>query len=114
MSLLERSLSDYNENLSRASNEMHEFINIVKDKIRPYLGQKEAYNLPSQFETFNPKKISVISKEDLIEISKNPDFQQLLFEANFKLKSNINRINNLLLTQNNNLRNLIIKELKSY
>ena len=112
--VVRKELMDYNENLSRTSNEMHEFINIVKDKIRPYLGQKEVYNLPSQFETFNPEKINMISKDDLIEISKNPDFQQLLFEANFKLKSNINGIDNLLLTQNNKLRNLIIKELKSY
>ncbi len=111
---IRKELIDYNENISTSSTEMDEFINIVKDKIRPYLGLKEVYNLPSQFETFSTKESNMISKDDLIAISRNPDFQQLLFEANFKLKSNINGIKNMLLTQNSNLRNLITNELKNY
>ena len=111
---IRKELIDYNENLNRGLIEMNEFISIVKDKIRPYLGQKEVYNLSSQFETLDTNDINMLSKDDLIKISKNSDFQQILFEANFKLKSNINGIKNKLLTQNSSLRNLITNELKNY
>lgn len=111
---IRKELIDYNENLNRGFTEMNEFISIVKDKIRPYLGQKEVYNLSSQFETQDSKNVNMVSKDDLIKISKNSDFQQILFEANFKLKANINGINNKLLTQNSRLRNSIINELKTY
>ena len=109
---IRKELIDYNEDLNMGVIEMNEFISIVKDKIRPYLGQKEAYNLSGQFETLDADKVTMISKEDLIKISKNTDFQQILFEANFKLKSNINGFKNHSLTLNSRLRNLIINELK--
>ena len=111
---IRKELIDYNEDLNKGLTEMNEFISIVKDKIRPYLGQKEAYNLSSQFETLDAEKVNIISKENLMKISKNTDFQQILFEANFKLKSNINGIKNEILTRNSILRSLIINELKNY
>ncbi|EDP71548.1 hypothetical protein FBALC1_03652 [Flavobacteriales bacterium ALC-1] len=111
---IRKELIDYNEDLNKGLIEMNEFISIVKDKIRPYLGQKEVYNLSSQFEALDANDVNMLSKNDLIKISKNSDFQQLLFEANFKLKSIINGLKNKLLTQNNSLRNLIINELKAY
>jgi len=45
---IRKELIDYNEDLNLGVIEMNEFISIVKDKIRPYLGLKEAYNLESQ------------------------------------------------------------------
>jgi hypothetical protein len=111
---IRKELIDYNENLQKGLTERNEFISIVKDKIRPYLGKKEAYNLSSLFEALNKDDVNMLSKDDLIEVSKNSDFQQILFEANFKLKSNINGLKNKLLTQNSDLRNLITNELKNY
>jgi Ca2+-binding EF-hand superfamily protein len=111
---IRKELIDYNEDLNKGLIEMNEFISIVKDNIRPYLGQKEVYNLSSQFEALDANDVNMLSKNDLIKISKNSDFQQLIFEANFKLKSIINGLKNKLLTQNNSLRSLIINELKAY
>nr|WP_282043657.1 DUF6090 family protein [Winogradskyella flava] len=111
---IRKELMDYNEDLNLGVIEMNEFVGIVKDKIRPYLGQKEAYNLSSQFETQDLEKVNMITKEDLIKISKQVDFQQILFEVNLKLKSNLYHIKNESLRRNSRLRNLIINELKTY
>ncbi len=112
--IIRKELIDYNEDLNLGIIEMNEFASIVKDKIRPYLGQKEAYNLSSQFEILDAEKVNMITKEDLIKISKQVEFQQILFEVNLKLKSNLYHIKNESLTRNSRLRSLIINELNNY
>jgi len=111
---IRKELIEYNDNLNRGSLEMNEFSSIVKDKIRVYLGEKKVYNISSLFENSDEVKVNMISKSDLIRMSRNSDFQQILFEANFKLKSNIGGIETILIPQNSDLRKLIINELKTY
>jgi hypothetical protein len=55
---------------------------IVGNQIRGYLRQKEAHNLSFTFGNNG----ETVNKTLLIEISKEPQFQQLLFESNIKTK----------------------------
>ena len=72
-----------------------EFEKMVRERIRIYFGKINLHNLSAWFETEKrlnyssdiPQKI--ISPQDLVEISKTPEFQQLLFEASIKCNESI-------------------------
>ena len=105
-------LSNYIDRLEKIFITDNEYSTVVKN-IRKFLGQKGVYDLTNLFENKDPQKLILLSKEDLIEISKGKEFQQLLFEAHYKLKSSIGELNDLIIA-NNMLIELIIDELKTY
>jgi hypothetical protein len=87
----------------------HEFHSIVKSKFRPFLGQQRMYNVSEMLDS----QSNMISSDDLIELSKNEDFQQLFFEAYIKL-SGSKRWLPILIDNNNLLIENIKSELKKY
>jgi hypothetical protein len=89
--------------------DVKEFGSIIKDKIRVFIGQQGMYNVSQQFEDNS----GVISAENLIALSKDKDFQQLLFEANLKLRGTKRRVSKLIL-ENNLLTEKVKSELEKY
>jgi hypothetical protein len=73
-----------------------ELDDIIKSKMRVYLGQKKLYNLNNWFEnksnisSVNNLKFDFIDKVELMTLAKDPEFQQILFEASLKVDNNIN------------------------
>ena len=99
---------------------MEEAVNLLQEiiikNVRPYLGKKELFNLSAILENKNNNlngnsKVDLITKENLIAISKVPQFQQLLFESNLKL-SDAEYFLRLAIKQNNKLKDIIKSELK--
>ena len=107
-----KQLSDYLDRLEKIFITDNEYSTVVKS-IREFLGQKGVYDLTNLFENKDPENLIFLSKEDLIEISKDKDFQQLLFEAHYKLKSSISELNDLI-NANDKLVELVINELRHY
>ncbi len=107
-------LIHYNTQLEYTSVVNDEFIDIIKS-IRAFLGEQEAYNLPSVLETsaghLNFAQL-LLTEETLTRLAKRKDFQQLLFEANLKLKYLCSGLTTIA-TENIILKDLIIKELNS-
>ncbi len=93
-----------------------ELEDIIKNKMRVYLGTKKMYKLTNWFEnksnnfSIDTLTFDFIDKEDLISLSKEPEFQQLLFEASLKIDNNIN-ILKVLIKQNAHLISVIKSEL---
>jgi len=93
-----------------------EFADLIRDRIRVYLAEKNIHQLSNWFENQSHDTKGVfnadfIDKADLIHLSKSPDFQQLLLEASIKSKNtefNIERV----LSQNQKLKEVIQNELK--
>ena len=73
-----------------------EFQDMVRERMRIFLANNNLHNLSGWFES--EKKLNyvsdnlkrIISSEDLVKISKNPEFQQLLLEASLKVNETIN------------------------
>lgn len=100
----------------RAMSEMEEVYgelgDVIKNRIRIYLGEKNLYNLPGWFDGGKDFYTSEILKErDLRAISKKAEFQQILFEANLKIYDCKNRLNSLI-EHNNKLKEAIISSLQ--
>ena len=93
------------ENIDESLNQLKD---IVGNQIRGYLRQKEVHNLSSAFGNND----GAVNKTLLIEISKEPQFQQLLFESNIKTKEVAFFIERAL-KQNSILKNVISKEIKN-
>jgi hypothetical protein len=71
-----------------------EFADVIKNRMRVFLGDKNMYNLSGWFEhkdmTYKGGiSQSFIKKENLPELSKTPEFQQLLLEASIKCNESI-------------------------
>ncbi|NNL82590.1 MAG: hypothetical protein HKP28_04315 [Winogradskyella sp.] len=97
------------DNIDESLNQLKD---IVGNQIRGYLGQKEVYNLSSAFGNgILAIYDKTVNKTLLIEISKEPQFQQLLFESNIKTKEVAFFIARAL-KQNSILKNVISKEIK--
>jgi hypothetical protein len=92
-----------------------EFDAVIHDRMRIFLGTKEFHNLSNWFEnqsTYISEGITqdIISREDLISLSRMTEFQQLFFEASIKLSDVLHTIK-ILIDQNKNLISTIEREL---
>jgi len=89
---------------------------VIKTKMRIYLGNKKMYKLTSWFENKYKNTAVVdlsydfIDSSELIAISKDAEFQQILFEASLKIANNIDVLE-ILITQNAHLISVIENEL---
>ena len=89
---------------------------VIKTKMRIYLGNKKMYKLTSWFENKYKNTAVVdlsydfIDSSELIAISKDAEFQQILFEASLKIVNNIDVLE-ILITQNAHLISVIENEL---
>jgi len=94
-----------------------EFADVIKNRMRIFLGDKNMYNLSGWFEykdmTYRGGiSQSFIKKENLPELSKTPEFQQLLLEASIKSEESLTALN-ALMEKNKKLIALIEKSLKN-
>ncbi len=63
-----------------------EFKTVIKDRMRIFLAQKEIHDLAKWYTTIEDPRTQFINREDLITLSKDGQFQQLLLEASIKLR----------------------------
>lgn len=61
-----------------------ELADIIRNKMRVYLGEQNLYDLANRFEPNQPEN-EFIKRDGLIKVATFPEFQQILFEADFKL-----------------------------
>jgi hypothetical protein len=93
-----------------------QFSDLVEKRIRVYLADKKVHQLSNWFDNkaFKTKgeiSIDFIDKTDLSQLSKTPEFQQLILEASIKSKNTEFNIETVL-TQNQKLKEVIINELE--
>ena len=94
-----------------------EFQDMVRERMRIFLADNNLHRLSGWFES--EKRLNyvsdnlqkIINPEDLVKISKNAEFQQLLLEASLKVNETINVLN-VLMDNNEKLIALIEKTLK--
>jgi len=93
-----------------------EFQDLVRERMRVFLADNNLHNLSAWFES--EKRLNyvnhnqkIINPEDLVKISKNPEFQQLLLEASLKVNETITVLN-VLMDNNEKLINLIENSLR--
>lgn len=106
----------YFRNIKNMEYSYREFEEIVREKIRPYLGDKSVQNLSMWFE--NERKLSdngkyenLISPKELASLSKEKDFQQLLLESSIKCEETFDALQ-ILIVQNKHLMQVITENLK--
>ncbi|PJB18813.1 MAG: hypothetical protein CO117_06955 [Flavobacteriaceae bacterium CG_4_9_14_3_um_filter_33_16] len=109
-------IQNYFRSMNMVSDGKTEFEDIVY-KIRAFIRNKKLHNTKAWFESKRDLKLTeinnqIITKEDLLLLAKDPDFQQLLFESNIKLIEAKNSFENLI-TSNENLIQLIVTHLKN-
>ncbi len=105
---LRNEMGDYFRIMNNTIRIEQKFRSFVEDRVRPYLGSKELFDLNVLFED---GKIG-IDKGGLIAISKVSEFQQILYEAYVKCK-NIQDFLGILMTQNSKLKDQIYNEIRS-
>ena len=93
-----------------------QFSDLVEKRIRVYLADKKVHQLSNWFDNkaFKTKgeiSIDFIDKTGLSQLSKTPEFQQLILEASIKSKNTEFNLETVLI-QNEKLKELIQKELK--
>lgn len=106
----------YFRNMKDMDDVYSELEDIIKTKMRVYLGDKKMYKLTNWFENKHKNtaiedlSYDFIDNEELIVLSKDIEFQQILFEASLK---NVNAIDilEILIKQNAHLIQVIEKEL---
>lgn len=92
-----------------------EYAGLLENRIRVFLADKKVHHLSNYFgNQENSVKGAVpldfVDKAGLILLSKTPEFQQLLLETSIKTKNTASNIE-IVLTQNEKLKELIKKEL---
>ncbi|TXE18803.1 hypothetical protein ES692_04955 [Psychroserpens burtonensis] len=91
---------------------------VIKNKMRIFLGTKKMYKLTNWFEnkykntTVQDLSYDFIDSAELIALSKDTEFQQILFEASLKIVNNIDVLE-LLIKQNAKLIRVIENELNT-
>lgn len=104
-----RKMKDMDDNYS-------ELILVINNKMRVYLGQKKMYKLPNWFENKykNTAKedlsFEFIDSEELKALSRDVEFQQILFEASLKVVNSTDFLE-ILIKQNAHLIGVIENEL---
>jgi hypothetical protein len=71
-----------------------EFSELIKSRMRPYLGEKGLYNLDSRFADPS-SNVEMVNREEFIIMAKTDEFQQIFFECNLKLSELIGHFNTL-------------------
>jgi len=84
-----------------------EFRKIIEDRIRVFLGEKGLYKLESLYKNNS----NFIDVNELIDLAKTNQFQQLLFEAKLKLE-NLNSLLIDIINKNEELKHTINNQLK--
>lgn len=106
----------YFRNMKDMDDVYSELDGVIKTKMRFYLGYKKMYKLTNWFENkyknTATKDLSYdfIDGAELIALSKEAEFQQILFEASLKIVNNIDVLE-ILIKQNANLISVIENEL---
>lgn len=93
-----------------------EYAELLEKRVRVFLANNKVHQLANWFENHDSRikegtPFDFVDKAGLIFISKTPEFQQLLLEASIKTKSTGANIE-IVLAQNQKLKELIQKELK--
>ncbi|MDI1324035.1 MAG: DUF6090 family protein [Algoriphagus sp.] len=112
---LRKEINTYTRYLKDLDDTYLEFAELLEKRVRVYLADKKVHQLSGWFE--NKEKgvkggihFAFVDKASLIILSKSPEFQQLLLEASIKTKNTESNIETVM-TQNQKLKELIIKEL---
>lgn len=110
-----KEITTYSRYLKDLDDAYSEFSGLVENRIRVYLADKKVHQLSNWFENNTIDKEEVpfdfVNKEELILLSKTPEFQQLLLESSIKSKNTEFNIETML-TQNQKLKEVIQNELK--
>jgi hypothetical protein len=115
---IRKELLTYFRNMKDRVDVYSELDDVIKTKMRVYLGDKKMYKLTSWFE--NKSKSTTkerlysdfIDGTELIALSKDAEFQQILFEASLKVYNSITVLE-VLIKQNAHLISLIENELNT-
>lgn len=85
-SAIREELLTYMQEINDMNQIYRELDDVIRNRIRIYLGKEQLYNLPGWFESNkNFESSEMIKETDLIALSKKSEFQQILFEANAKI-----------------------------
>lgn len=113
---IRKEMLTYSKHLKDLDDTYFEFEELIRDRIRIFLGDEKVHNLSSLFgnPSFEDKGVLLedfIDKADLILLSKTPEFQQLIFEASIKTKNTELNMRQVL-EQNTELKKVILREIK--
>jgi len=114
---IRKSVLDYFRAMNDLDDTYGELQEMIRERMRIFLGEKNIHNLPAWFESgkrlnyVSDNLQKIINPEDLVIISKTPEFQQLLLEASLKVNETINVLN-VLMDKNEKLIALIEHSLK--
>ena len=106
----------YFRNMKDMDDIYSELDDVIKTKMRFYLGHKKMYKLTNWFKNkykntaIEDLSYDFIDNAELIALSKEVEFQQILFEASLKIVNNIDVLE-ILIKQNANLIRVIENEL---
>jgi hypothetical protein len=106
----------YFRNMKDVDDVYSELEDVIKTKMRVFLGQKNMYKLTDWFENKSERiakddlTFEFIDATELIALSKDAEFQQILFEASLKVKNTTDDLN-ILIKQNAYLISVIESEL---
>ncbi len=106
----------YFRNMKDLDDVYSELDEVIKTKTRVYLGNKKMYKLTNWFEnkykntTVQDLSYDFIDSPELIALSKEAEFQQILFEVSLKIVNNIDVLE-ILIKQNSYLIRVIENEL---
>ncbi len=113
---IRQEIQSYLRYLKDMDDTYREFEDVIQDRIRVFLAKKDVHDLSGWFEnqTIDMNEVSyqdIIKQEDLILLSKMPEFQQLLLEASIKSNETFFTLK-MVIDQNEHLKNTIVRELK--
>ena len=113
--IIREEIQNYFRSMNLVLDGKTEFEDIVY-KIREFIRNKRLHNTKAWFESKRNLKLTeinneILTKEDLLLLAKDSDFQQLLFESNLKLTEAKDSFENLI-KSNENLIQLIVTHLK--
>jgi hypothetical protein len=114
--IIRKEILTYFRNMKDMDDIYSQLDDFIRNKMRVYLGDRKMYNVTSWFEnkskgySNDTLNFDFIDKTELIALSKDPEFQQILFEASLKIDNNINVLK-VVIEQNAHLISVIKNEL---
>lgn len=114
--IIRKEILTYFRNMKDMDDIYLELDDIIRNKMRAFLGDRKMYNVSSWFEnkskgySSNNLNFDFIDKTALIALSKDIEFQQILFEASLKTEGNIENLK-IVIEQNAHLIRVIKNEL---
>jgi hypothetical protein len=113
---IRKEILTYFRNMKDMDDIYSELDDVIKTKMRVYLGNKKMYKLTNWFENkykntaIEDLSYDFIDSTELIALSKDTEFQQILFEASLKIVNSIDVLE-ILIKQNAHLISVINKQL---